>query len=376
MFFIKTLLVLTALSPIHAELIRVPISKWAIEEGAVGSPDPHDRQLSYAESTWASETSIGIFNNRKVVYYGSISLGTPKQNFTVIFDTGSSSLWVPAAKFDSHSVFYPGNSSTFKDLNTSYDIQYGSGPITGMAGSDTLTIGSLTIPLQGFGLITDVSGLRTSYSSFVFDGVLGLAFPEISVNGLTTTMEHLINNDALEKPVFSFYLSQGDVGEMTFGGIDHSRYSGVIEYVPVTDQSYWTVDLLSISMTNSNGSIPTEVSTSIVDTGTTYIKGPSHAVASLAELVNATFYSSKGGWESYILDCNATGPDITLTLNGTNLTLTKEDYTLRTGTRCLLGFEGGMETMWVLGDVLMRKFYTVFDLTTTSAPRVGFALAT
>lgn len=38
----------------------------------------------------------GLTNYANVQYYGSIKLGSQHKIFTVIFDTGSSTLWVPS----------------------------------------------------------------------------------------------------------------------------------------------------------------------------------------------------------------------------------------------------------------------------------------
>lgn len=81
-------------------------------------------------------SSLPLTNYMDAQYYGTIEIGNPPQEFSVIFDTGSSNTWVPSKKCHSlacylHNRYDSSESETYEQDSRAFAIRYGSGAVEG-----------------------------------------------------------------------------------------------------------------------------------------------------------------------------------------------------------------------------------------------------
>ncbi|CAH6793750.1 pepsin A-5 [Phodopus roborovskii] len=319
-------------------------------------------------------------NYLDLAYIGIISIGTPPQEFKVVLDTGSAYLWVPSIYCSSpacahHKVFNPLQSSTLLLSGQPVNVAYGSGEMSGFLAYDSVKIGDLTVVAQAFGLSVEEPGTSMEYA--VFDGILGLGYPDLSLQGILPVFDNLWMQGLIPQNLFAFYLSSKDEkGSMLMlGGVDPSYYSGDLHWVPVSKPSYWQLALDNISM---NGVVIACEGgcQGIMDTGTSLLTGPRNSILNIQNLIGAKVPSDG----EYVVKCDTinTLPDIVFTINDVAYPVPASAY-IRKGHshNCYSNFEEGIDDhldseMWVLGDVFLRLYFTVFDRANN---RIGLAPA-
>ena len=149
------------------------------------------------------------------------------------------------------------------------------------------------------------------------------------------------------------------------GGIESEKFYGDLHFIPVINQTYWTLSLDSVSI-SSNKLISSVYC--IIDTGTSLITGPTKVIEQIATAVGA----KKVIAGEYSIDCSVSLPNLTFVLGGKEFVLSGKDYRIESNGQCILGLMGLdiNNGLWILGDVFIRKYYTVFDY---GKKQVGFA---
>ncbi|KAL2913373.1 aspartic proteinase precursor [Polyrhizophydium stewartii] len=333
-----------------------------------------------------AEHSVPLTDFMNAQYFGEITIGTPPQTFSVVFDTGSSNLWVPSTRCSSiacwlHRRYDSSKSSTYVSNGTEFAIQYGTGSLEGVISEDTVTIGDLEIEGQNFGESVKEPGITFAVGRF--DGILGLGFDTIAVQKVVPPFYQMVNKQLLDAPLFSVWLgsnSDGAGGEIVFGAINHDHFEGPVTWAPVTRKAYWEVELQGVKLGGKKLNVKSNKAA--IDTGSSLFALPTEE----ADAINKALGGKKNWNGQYVIDCSKIDslPELSLQFGGKQFVLTGSDYVLQVGggpigggDQCVSGFVGldipaPAGPLWIVGDVFLRRYYTIYDLGNN---RVGFANA-
>jgi hypothetical protein len=325
-----------------------------------------------------NDVVINLKDFMNTEYYGTIEVGTPPQLFSVIYDTGSANLWVPGQGCDgcgNHPTFQESTSSSYLSDGKNISIRYGSGPISGILANETVHLGGVSIPNVPF-LEVENNGLGLAYLLGKFDGISGLGLRGISAGGVTTLLERLASTGSLGNNHL-FSVSLGDTntgGEISFGQLDPTKYTGDISYVPLKPTGYWEIEMSSVQLGKPGQYVwlgPSEETSysAILDTGTSLLAGPKDEVSILAKELGGK--SSFLNPSIYTVSCDSLSslPSLHFQLPGLpSVWLSPTDYVIQQQGQCLLGLTGidlpsdsSGTKRWILGDVFLRHVYSVFD---------------
>lgn len=326
-----------------------------------------------------------------IKFYGQLSVGTPEQVFNIMFDTGSSNFWLPSVQCTSEAcnnknLFNSSISSSFKEFDEDYLIEYGLGKVSGKICSETLTLGGEKFENVGFGLIDMIDESPFEFANI--DGILGLSFASLSsYNNLLPPFYNILNQINLNQ-MFSIWLNNNKQsaigGELTLGGINYSLLEGInnengITWSNITTKNYWQIKLNGLELSNSYSSVSANIENVefIIDSGSSLLILPTQVYNNFTQTIPLGACNN----DLCEIDCSINFdslPTLNFLISSKSFSILPKDYIIELeGNKCVLGVIGqDLDRPWgqigVIGSVFLRRFVTVFDL---ELNRVGFGKA-
>ncbi|KAG0047733.1 hypothetical protein BGZ83_007251 [Gryganskiella cystojenkinii] len=329
-------------------------------------------------------------------WVAAMLIGTPSQEFSVVFDTGSSDLWVSSVNCVSSSClslrrFNPARSRTFQQDGRTWSVNYADNlQVSGVLGKDDITVAGIGIQNQIFGLANINVG---STQPTGIDGILGLGFDINSdVKGVATPVTNMMDQQQIDQKIVSVWLNKAvnqdaslsNGGEFIFGGVDPSLYTGSITYVQVNSQTDWRVPVEQLFIGRKELSLSAAASNAIIDTGSSWILFPEYLATAFHRLIPNSQFDPKLGWlvPCALANSRSVG-DLTFVFSGQKFSVPISDIVILKSEYngyCLSAIDSwgeyaghGGQSGLLLGDLFIKNQYVVFDYTPNPSPRIGFA---
>jgi len=352
-----------------------------------------------------------VKNNKtsyRTSYYGSIYVGHPSpQEFKVVFDTGSAHILLPSRECASttcqkhrrYDRAASGSVVDSKDDSDTIELSFATGIVNGNTVRDTVcmvnhaTDGSKTDSHSDCGQVRFVTATKMTsdpFDTFSFDGVFGLSLEGLAVGKEFSYFGEMMRAQKFRQHRFAYFLSYEDVGsEISFGGHDERRLKSELGWVPVhnPEQGYWQVKLRSVTVAGGLPLCEDGDCIAIADTGTASLGVPKDFANQLHLRLARSVTDSSAD-----IDCREhPGPDLIFDFGSVKLTIGPAEYSRPAPVRIFTNKSDPTSAkafcratlmpvdyahigskIWILGEPVLRKYYSVYDWDSKS---IGFGLA-
>jgi hypothetical protein len=343
----------------------------------------------YPKNNFVFAEELPLTNSLNDEMIVNLCLGTPKQCFNVLVDSGSFYLWVA----DKNSINTPdvinkfdsSNSSTFINHKTPYSLRYGTGSAKGIISSDTLSLGkNTTLKDLNFILVNSEEGHSE------LDGILGMGYyyDDFEYNALKFSLvDRLYQEKLINSRIFTQKYTEDKKGLMIIGEMPEEilndmgnyGYCSAIKSIGKLKNPRWECNLKAVFYGYGNenlndGNMQKIDSQALFDTGTNLILVPLSYLKILfttyfKDLANRGDCNLIGGDDAfYSIKCSRNAnlyslpplnfifDDWILRMNLVELFFRYPDNSIR------FGLVSNLEmNMWIFGEPLLKKFHMVFD---------------
>lgn len=318
-----------------------------------------------------------LSDNGATPWVAQIGIGTPAQALSVMIDTGTDNTWITSdacttKACQAHGRFDADKSGSYQLIDgTVTEKSFGPwGTMKVIVGADIWQFeGGATSEAMNFELSVYYEGRQ--FLNLDADGGIAIPGPywHTSDQNTESLLIQLLKDGKLNYGIASFWTDpQSGEGGCLFGGVDPTRYNPrTLQWIRLqndyeSELNYlWQIPLESLTFDGQSTSA--NITAFVLDTGSSYFKGP-------ADLINTLRNeATRGGTlPCFVTDASQLSqyPMMTLTIGAQTYTLSPQQYFIQTGVSFWeLGIQvldGMPEGMLLVGSVFLDTVYSIFNL--------------
>ena len=364
------LLAATVQAESEYELVRTTFSHTVLSDETLSDKNPTDTTIT-----------LPLTNYKNIQYLGVIYLGETLAPFQVIFDTGSSVLWIPSADcsdcYSNNKLFLYScrESATCSRGDSTLRVNYSMGYVQGDLSTEKVALSKdAVLENATFLLVNGISGL----GAVLADGVLGLAYsPPTDEKHQENFIAQLKAKGFISNEIFAFMLDEAGNkfgSKLVIGNVYKDYPESSFDFTKVVGNKTWTINIAQFQV--GNASVGSGSLKAMLDTGTSYISFPENLAKPLLEAFkknghNCTVDIATGQVICILKKSAETLPTLQVKFKNQTFQIPSHQYVAKCATvnktnpnapnQCKLALAITEGNKIILGNAFLRGHYVVFD---------------